>query len=70
MANLSDIIQTTLRHRSARYWHKPDTFQAALRAAEAAQDQGIEAMVNAIEREITSREFVCNFDDPCDAWAA
>ena len=51
------------------YWHKPDTFDAALSAAIKAKG-GIEASMNAIEREIVAREFICDFDDPCDRWGS
>ena len=68
--SLREIVVTTIRNREGCYWHKDGAIEAATMAAEAVQDQGIEAVIDAIEREITRHEFICNFDDPCDKWIA
>jgi hypothetical protein len=65
--SLREIATTSVRNRSC-YWHQDDTIDAAVAAAEAVQNQGIEAIIDAMEREIKKREFICNFDDPCDEW--
>jgi hypothetical protein len=70
MADLPQIVRTVIRHRATQYWHKPGTFEAALHAAQMVGDQDVDRLASAIEREITAREFRCDFDDPCDAWAA
>ena len=67
-SSLREIVVTTVRHRAGQYWHTDGVMEAAIAAAETVQDQGDEAMIDAIEREIKKREFICNFDDPCDAW--
>jgi hypothetical protein len=51
-----------------QYWHRDGTVEAATAAAEAVQHLGVEAIIDAMEREIKQREFICNFDDPCDRW--
>jgi hypothetical protein len=68
--NLREIVEITIWHRSGSYWYTDGAIEAAVAAAEAVRGQGDEAMISAIERELKKREFICNFDDPCDAWAA
>jgi hypothetical protein len=68
--SLREIVTVTVMNRAGIYWHADGTIEATIAAAEAVQDQGIEAIIDTIEREVKKREFICNFDDPCDKWAA
>ena len=67
---LAEIASVTVAHRSSRYWHRDGTIAAMIAAAESVQHLGVEAIIDAMEHEIKQREFICDFDDPCDAWAA
>lgn len=68
--SLTEIARTAVCHRSMQYWHRDGTVEAATAAAQAVQHLGVEAVIDAMEHEIKQREFICDFDDPCDAWAA
>ena len=70
MMDWKDIIRTSIRARSARYWYKDGVEDAAIAAAEACRHCHVEEIIDAVELEIKKHEFICNFDDPCDAWAA
>jgi hypothetical protein len=74
---LRELATIAVRHRSAAFWHKDGTVDAMVAAAEAVMtNQAVpfgrkeQAVINAMKRELKAREFICNFDDPCDVWAA
>jgi ABC-type branched-subunit amino acid transport system substrate-binding protein len=69
--DLREVAQTVVNHRSAIYWHMDGTVDAMAAAAEAVREYGEEAIIDAMEQELMAREFIYNFDDPCDLmWPA
>lgn len=66
--DLREIVAITVLNRRVLFWHKEGTVEEVTAAAEAMRDRGEDAIIDTIEREIKKREFICNFDDPCDEW--
>lgn len=74
------VAEVTLYHRShGLHWYRDGVVDAAAAAAEKAMESSqhlereaaIDAVIDAVEREFKSHEFIGTvFDDPCDVWAA